>query len=106
LSTENILGISRVIVTCISANPLAVEGHSKKCHFTNTSQIREEVQMPLDVSSQAEDGGRKVQNMCDDNGDVYLETATKESLFVRAKKKRALCYRCAGCGLCVHENYT
>jgi hypothetical protein len=36
------------------------------------------VQIPLDVNSQAEDGDREVQNICDDNGDDYLETATKE----------------------------
>ena len=42
--------------------------------------------MPLVVSSQAEDGERKVQHICDDNGDVYLEIATKDSLFVRENK--------------------
>ena len=35
--------------------------------------------MPLDVSSQAEDCERKVQNIWYDNGDVYLGTATKET---------------------------
>ena len=38
--------------------------------------------MPLDVSSQAEDCERKVQNIWYDNGDVYLGTATKESFFL------------------------
>jgi hypothetical protein len=80
-------GISRVIVTCNSANPLVVEAILKNVNVADTSQITEEVQMPLSVSSQAEDGERKVQNICDDNRDVYLQTATKDSLFVRAKEK-------------------
>jgi hypothetical protein len=42
--------------------------------------------MPLNVSSQAEEGERKVQNIGEDNGGVYLEAATKDSLFVRANK--------------------
>jgi hypothetical protein len=62
--------------------------------------------MPLDVSSYAEDGERKVQNVCDEKGDVYLQTATTEFLFVRAKKERALCYRHTDSGICVHENCT
>ena len=55
-------------------------GNSGKCHVAYTSQVTEEVEMPLDVSSQAEGGEREVQNICDDNEDGYLETATKECL--------------------------
>jgi len=64
------------------------QGHSRKCHVANTSQITEEVQMPLGVRSNAEDGEREVRNIYDDNGDVYLETATTESMFVRPKMKK------------------
>jgi hypothetical protein len=39
--------------------------------------------MPLDISSEKEDGEREVQNICDDSENVYRETATKECLFVR-----------------------
>jgi len=69
------------------SNFVFCQGHSLKCHVANTNQITDEVQMPLGVTPNAEDGEREVQNIYDDNGDVYLETATTESLFVRAKKK-------------------
>jgi hypothetical protein len=52
------------------------------------------MQMPLDIRSEKEDGERKVQNICNDSGDVYLvETATKEPLFVREKKMSIMLHK-------------
>jgi hypothetical protein len=61
------------------------------------------VQKLLDVTSPAEDGYTKVQNIWVDNEDDNLERATEEC-FPCEEKKEALCYRCKGCGICVHEN--
>ena len=79
------LGISKVIVTCNSEISACCRGHFQKCYVAKTSQITEEVQMPLDVSLQAEDGERKVQNICDDNGGIYLEAATEDFLCGQTK---------------------
>jgi hypothetical protein len=67
--------------------PSWYRGYSWKCHVADSSQITAEVQKLFDVTSPAEEGDIKVQNLCDDNEDDNLERVIEECFACEAEKR-------------------